>query len=132
MSLYLNYVVRTLFASIGRCGIMTVLLVRLCMLLNKYLEMSNLRWNQPMILRKLNVKLTLWKVSLMIWITVLTITLQNLYRRCRMALLGLRLYISAELAQLRDRLRNIVSTLMDAWVSVRLLAVRLGQSLGLM
>jgi len=85
-----------------------------------------------MILRKLNVKLTLWKVSLMIWITVLTITLQNLYRRCRMALLGLRSYISGGLAQLRDRLRKTVSTLMDAWVYVKLLAVRLGQSLGLM
>ena len=85
-----------------------------------------------MILRKLNVKLTLWKVSLMIWITVLTITLQNLYRRCRMVLRGLKLFISGELALLRDRLRKTVSILMDAWVYVRLLVVRLGQSLGLM
>ena len=54
------------------------------------------------------------------------------YRRCRMALLGLRSYISEGLAQLRDHLRKTVSTLMDAWVYVRLLVVRLGQSLGLM
>ena len=111
---------------------MTVLLVRLCMLLNKYFVMSNSRWSQLMIPLQQRLKQSLSRVFLMIWNTPLMIILQKHYQALVMALLGLRLSISAVLGLLRDRTRNIVSILTDVWVCARLCAVRLGQSLGLM